>query len=139
MRTDRAVASVRFVVIGLIAGCGLGTGGCVSDPGYVAMGEPGGSPYGYSDLLNADGSHTIRVLLPASTPDPRNAYVYWNRRAEEICGGPPTGTTLHTAQRAVIFVDARSAQAVRGDYFLEGLARCGPSQETPAASVAEAP
>lgn len=132
MPTGRASVSARFVAVGLIAVCGLGAAGCVSDPGYVAMGEPGGSPYGYSDVLNADGSHTIRVLLPASVPDPQNAYVYWNRRAEEICGGPPAGKTLHTAQRAVIFVDARSAQAVRGDYFLEGLARCGPSLESPA-------
>lgn len=132
MRTVGAVVPARLAAVGLIAVCGFATGGCVSDPGYVAMGEPGGSPYGYSDVLNADGSHTIRVLLPASVPDPQNAYVYWNRRAEEICGGPPASKTLHTAQRAVIFVDARSAQAVRGDYFLEGLARCGPSLESPA-------
>lgn len=132
MRTGRAVVPPRLFVLGLIAVCGLGAGGCVSDPGYVAMGEPGGSPYGHSDVLNADGSHTIRVLLPASTRDPQNAYVYWNRRAEEICGGPPVGKTLHTAQRAVIFVDARSAQAVRGDYFLEGLARCAGTAEVPA-------
>lgn len=139
MLSGRAAFSARFVAVGLIAGCSLGASGCVSDPGYVAMGGPGGSPYGYSDVLNADGSHTIRVLLPASIPEPQNAYVYWNRRAEEICGGPPAGTTLHTAQRAVIFVDARSAQAVRGDYFLEGLARCAPSRNTLAASATEAP
>lgn len=132
MRAGRAGVSVRFVAVGLVAVCGLGAGGCVSDPGYVAMGEPGGSPYGYSDVLNADGSHTIRVLLPASAPDPQNAYVYWNRRAEEICGGPPASKTLHTAQRAVIFVDARSAQAVRGDYYLEGLARCAAAAQTSA-------
>ena len=134
MRTGRAIVSTRAVAVGLIVACGLGVGGCVSDPGYAAMGGPGGSPYGYSDVLNADGSHTIRVLLPSSTPDPQNAYVYWNRRAEEICGGAPAGKTLHTAQRAVIFVDARSAQAVRGDYYLEGLARCAPSTRTPAVS-----
>ena len=132
MRTGRAAVSARLVAVGLIAACGPGLGGCVSDPGYVAIGGPDGSPYGYSDVLNADGSHTIRVLLPASTPDPQNAYVYWSRRAEEICGGPPAGTTLHTARRAVVFVDSRSAQAVRGDYFLEGLARCAPSARTPA-------
>ncbi|MDQ3125609.1 MAG: hypothetical protein M3Q74_08400 [Pseudomonadota bacterium] len=103
----------------------------MSDPGYASMGGSGGSPYGYSDVVNADGSHTIRVLLPASTLEPQNAYVYWNRRAAEICGGPPAGTTLHTAQRAVIFVDARSAHAVRGDYYLEGLARCAASAPTP--------
>lgn len=131
MRTGRAVGSARFVALGLIAGCGSVLAGCVSDPGYAAMGGPDGSPYGYSDVLNADGSHTIRVLLPASTPEPQNAYVYWHRRAEELCGGPPASKTLHTAQRAVVFVDARSAQAVRGDYYLEGLARCGPSLESP--------
>lgn len=131
MQTDRVVGSARFVALILIAACGPGLGGCVTDPGYAPMGGPDGSPYGYSDVLNVDGSHTIRVLLPASTRDPQNAYVYWNRRAEEICGGAPAGKTLHTAQRAVIFVDARSAQAVRGDYYLEGLARCGPSLESP--------
>lgn len=132
MRTGRAGVSARVFAVGLIAVGGLGTAGCVSDPGYVAMGEPGGSPYGYSDVLNADGSHTIRVLLPASVPDPQIAYVYWNRRAEEICGGPPASKTLHTAQRAVIFVDARSAHAVRGDYYLEGLARCAGAAEASA-------
>ncbi|MEY4555468.1 MAG: hypothetical protein RL093_587 [Pseudomonadota bacterium] len=132
MRAGRAGVPAQLVSVGLIAVCGLGAGGCVSDPGYVAMGEPDGSPYGYSDVLNADGSHTIRVLLPASVPDPQNAYVYWNRRAEEICGGPPASKTLHTAQRAVIFVDARSAQAVRGDYYLEGLARCAGDAEATA-------
>lgn len=132
MRTGRVRIAVRFVAVSLVALWGAAAGGCASDPGYVAMGEPGGSPYGYSDALNADGSHTIRVLLPASVPDPQNAYVYWNRRAEEICGGPPASKAVHTAQRAVIFVDARSAQAVRGDYYLEGLARCGTATETPA-------
>ncbi len=132
MQTRRAIGSARFVALILIAACGAGLGGCVTDPGYAAIGGPDGSPYGYSDVLNADGSHTIRVLLPASTRDPQNAYVYWHRRAEEICGGPPASKTLHTAQRAVIFVDARSAQAVRGDYYLEGLARCAASAGAPA-------
>ena len=132
MQTGRVAGPARFATLVLIAASGPGLGGCVTDPGYAAMGGPGGSPYGYSDALNGDGSHTIRVLLPASTRDPQNAYVYWHRRAEEICGGTPASKTLHTSQRAVIFVDARGAQAVRGDYYLEGLARCAPSLDSPA-------
>lgn len=126
MRTGRTATPAKLAGVGLITGLSLLAGGCVTDPGYVMMGGEGGSPYGFSDMHNADGSYTIRVVLPSTTRDPQNAYVYWNRRAEEICGGPPAGTTIHTAQRVIIFVDARSAQAVRGDYVLEGLATCAP-------------
>lgn len=133
MRTGRRAP--RPATIGLLVCAALGATACATDPGYVAMGASGGSPWGYSDVLNADGSHTIRVVLPSFARDPQDAYVYWNRRAEEICGGPPAGKTLHTAERAIVFVDARSAQAVRGDYVLEGYARCGPPAETAAAAA----
>jgi len=121
----------------LLAVVSLSASGCATDPGYVRMGGEGGSPYGYSDLENADGGHTVRVVLPSGSVNPQNAYAYWNRRAEELCGGPPARKTIYTADRAIIFVDARSAQAVRGDYVLEGYVWCAvPTAPAQAAAAA---
>lgn len=128
----RSVSHTRLAVAGLIAGAGLCAGGCVTNPGYVMRGGVDGSWYGYSDRRNVDGSYTIRVDLPASTSNPQIAYTYWNRRAEELCGGAFLRKSIHTAERPVVFVQPhQSHQAIRGDYVLEGYVYCETPAETP--------
>lgn len=123
---------VKAGVAALMGVAGLSVGGCFGTPDYGPVGL-NGSPYGYTDAA-IEGGRSIRVVLPASTKDPQLAYVYWNRRAQEICNGAVLRKQIHTAQQQVW--DYTRMHGVIGDYVLEGYVWCGdvPAPAAPAAS-----
>lgn len=118
------------VGVAVLAGvAGLSASGCVGTPDYGPIGLEG-NVYGYTDAA-IEGGHSIRVVLPGTTPDPQLAYVYWNRRAQEICDGAVSRKQIHTAQQQVY--DYNRLSGVVGDYVLEGYVWCGaPSGPVPA-------
>lgn len=118
-------------VAALVGVAGLSVGGCYGTPDYGPVGLKG-NPYGYHDAP-FQGGRSIRVTLPSSTRDPQLAYVYWNRRAEEICNGDVLRRQIHTAQRQVW--DYNALSGVSGDYVLDGYVWC----RTPPAEAAPAP
>jgi hypothetical protein len=119
---NRRIKAGVAVVVSVV---GLSTGACYGTPAYVRIGEKG-SPYGYTDAPSVEGGHTIRVTFPYSSRDPELAYVYWNRRAAEICNGAIARKQIHTAQQTVMHAYNRM-NGIVGDYLLEGYVWC----ETP--------
>ena len=110
----------RAGAVALVGAAGLSLGGCFGTPDYGPVGLDG-SPYGYSDAV-IEGGHSIRVTLPGSTKDPQLAYVYWDRRAQEICDGAVLRKQIHTAQQQVW--DYNRLSGVVGDFVLEGYVWC---------------
>lgn len=128
---------VRTGVIALAAvAAGLSVASCYSTPDYAPAGT-GGNPYGYTDAPVQGGARSIRVTLPSSTQDPQLAYVYWNRRAEELCGGAVLRKQIHTAQRQLW--DYNALSGVSGDYVLEGYVWCASSTDTAPPAPAPTP
>lgn len=124
----------RAGVAALAGVAGLSLAGCVGTPDYGPIGVKD-NVYGYTDAA-IEGGHSIRVVLPGSTPDPQLAYVYWNRRAQEICNGEVRRKQIHTAQQQVY--DYNRLSGVFGDYVLEGYVWCGTPggpELTPASSA----
>lgn len=117
---------------GLVALLGIGVSGCLTDHGYVMIGGPEHAYYGYSDTPTVDGGHTVRVLRP----DPTTAMAYWDRRAEELCGGKVKRKIIHTAVRPTVHYDRYGGRP--GDFNVEGMVYCE-SEAVPPATVAEAP
>lgn len=112
----------RIGLAGLLGLVALSAAGCVSSE-YGPLDLKGGRYHGYTDALNLDGSHAVRILLPQGKGNAENARAYFHRRAEEICGGPPLRKTIHTAIRPGIAYDM-FGNTVSGDYLLEGLVYC---------------
>lgn len=125
----------RIAVAALAGLAGLSMGGCVGTPDYGPIGV-NGNGYGYTDAA-IEGGRSIRVILPGGTPDPQLAYVYWNRRAEEICNGDVRRKQIHTAQQQVY--DYNRLSGVVGDYVLEGYVWCGPLARAEPAPATSAP
>lgn len=118
----RETLSARAGTVALLAAAGLALGGCLTVPEYARISPETGVAYGYFDIANPDGGHTIRVILPAYMGDPQLAYAYWDRRATELCGGPPARKVIHTALRPTIHYDRYGGMP--GDFHLEGFAWC---------------
>lgn len=112
---------------------------CVT-PEYGPIGEAG--PWGYSDMQNADGSHTIRVVAQTS----QMAHEYWDRRAAELCGGTNFQKNIFRAEIPVVsqsgYVSGPNGyggsytQDVYGSLVMEGYLRCN---ENAAPAEAAAP
>lgn len=121
MNDHRLTTRGRSGVAGLLALAGLTLSGCISAPTYGPMVGEHRVGWGYSETANVDGGYTIRVALPAIL-DPQLAFAWWDRRAEELCGGVPARKNIHTAIRPTEYYDRYGARP--GDYQLEGYAWC---------------
>lgn len=99
----------------------LTLGGCSIGVDYVPMGDR--AAFGYSDRLNDDGGHTVRVELL----DAKKAIEFWNRRASELCDGKVARKLMHTALQPTTYYDRYGGRP--GHYIVEGYVYC----ETPAA------
>ena len=117
----------------LIALAGLGAGGCMTDHGYVMIGGPEKAYYGYLDTPTADGGHTVRVIRP----DPDTAMAYWERRAQELCGGKVKRKIIHTAVRPTVLYEHYGGRP--GDFNVEGMVYCESEAAPAAEAVVEAP
>lgn len=109
-------------------------GGCVSsDLGYGPKGGPDKRLYGYSETRRADGAFTV-VIDYKATPDALPVlHSYFDRRAEELCGGPPAKSVVIKAERPNIVnpnISSRSYQTSEFDQIrgagvvLEGIVMC---------------
>lgn len=107
---------------------------CVSHD-YARIDPATRTYFGYSDSQNPDGTHMIRVYLPATIPDPKLARQYWDRRAAEICGHSDYKGNIYAAIRQTFVNPGYSAQP--GNYMMEGTLDCG-SETTKAVPAAPA-
>jgi hypothetical protein len=121
---------MRRASVVLLAAAGVTLGGCVSHD-YARIDAEAGVYWGYSDQRNGDGGYTVRVVLPVG---PDLAYDYFNRRAEELCGGEPARKRVHTAVRPTMLYDRYGGQA--GHFVLEGVVYCQAPATTEPAPVA---
>ncbi|MDQ8027241.1 MAG: hypothetical protein REJ23_00830 [Brevundimonas sp.] len=138
MSVSLKAGSIRRIgPVGLLGLIALSATGCVSSE-YAAIDVKAGRYHGYSDALNVDGSHSVRVMLPQGRDNAENARAYFHRRAEEICGGPPLRKTIHTAVRPGIAYDM-FGNTVSGNYLLEGLVYCAAPAQTEAPAAEPAP
>ena len=94
---------------------------CVSHE-YARIDPAKKTYFGYTDSQNADGTHMIRVYLPATIPDPNLARQYWDRRAAEICGHTDYRGNIYAAIRQTFVNPGYGAQA--GNYIMEGMLDC---------------
>lgn len=118
--------------------------GCMTPVEYGPIGGENGG-FGYSDTRNADGSYTIRVVLPYAA----QSHEFWDRRATELCGGPNYRKIIYRAHIPVVTTTGYAAgpngygssytQDVYGAPVLEGYARCNEAPtEAAAGAVTEA-
>lgn len=115
-----------------LAAAGLTLGGCASHE-YARIDAETGKHWGYSDLRNADGGYTVRVVLPVG---PDLAYDYFNRRADELCEGGTARKSVHTAVRPTMHYDRYGGMP--GHFVLEGLVYCdAPAAAGPVAGPAQ--
>lgn len=94
---------------------------------YGPIGERG---YGYSEVRNADGGYTVRVVAMS----PAQAHEYWDRRAAELCGGADFRKNIFRAEIPVFSYTgyASGANGYGGSYtedrygplILEGYLYC---------------
>jgi hypothetical protein len=136
--TARAIA----VLAGL---CTLAA--CITNE-YAPIGTKG-SPYGYTDLRNADGSYMIRVVALHAT----QAHEYWDRRAAELCGNTSYRKNIYRAEIPVVTTSGYASnpynpayggsytQDVYGALIMEGYLHCEAeaAQAEPASEPAAAP
>ena len=91
-------------------------------------------PYGYKETRQNDGSYVLAV----THPDPEQARLFWDQRAEELCGSKTYVKNIYRAIRPTFWTPGYSAFA--GAPYLEGLLTCGAPQAAPvAAASAELP
>lgn len=110
---------MRGTTAALLLAAGLTLGGCVTAPEYVRIDSATGKYWGYSDLRNADGGYTVRVVLPVG---PDLAYDFFNRRADELCEGKTARKSVHTAVRPTMLYDHYGGRP--GHFVLEGVVYC---------------
>ncbi|HEY0435187.1 MAG TPA: hypothetical protein VGC92_01005 [Phenylobacterium sp.] len=86
--------------------------------------------FGYKDQGNADGGHTVLVVLPPQT-QPGEARAYWDRRAEELCPGGVSKRIVFRSERKEIMSPAAYVQytasfssRIATAYELEGYVYC---------------
>lgn len=110
------------------AGVCVALAGCVAPFNYQEIGP--GAPFGYRSTANADGGHTILVVMPEYAANVALAQQFWDRRAAEICGNPNYRKIMFRAERATVYYDYYGARP--GNYYLEGYAYCDASASEPA-------
>lgn len=107
-------------------------GGCETYE-YTRIDHETGNLWGYSDLRNADGGYTVKVVLPGGSDQP---YEYFNRRADELCDGAVARKTVHTAVQPTMLHDRYGGRP--GHFVLEGLVYCeAPTMLEPEAAAAQ--
>src|SRR5688572_8921596 len=124
--------------VAALAICGLTLAGCITAT-YGPIGAENSYGYGYSDLRNADGSYTIRVV---ATTAPQ-AHEFWDRRAAELCGSPNFRKNIFRAEIPVVTVSGYAAgpngyggsyvEDRYGSLILEGYLHCEADAQTAAA------
>jgi hypothetical protein len=105
-----------------------------------------GSPFGYSDMRNTDGSYTIRVVAMQAT----QAHEYWDRRAAELCGNANYRKNIFRAEIPVVTTTGYAAnpynpgyggsytQDAYGALIMEGYLHCDAEAAAPAQPASEA-
>jgi hypothetical protein len=86
------------------AACALAACATPEPPAYAPISET--VRFGYRDRPNADGGHTLLVVMPAHSKL-ADAHAYWERRAAELC---PAGV----AKRNVFRSDRKEHMAPAG-------------------------
>lgn len=72
--------------------------GCATPVVYGPVSAEHSNGFGYSDLRNADGSYTVRVV---GSTQPQ-AHEFLDRRAAELCGGPNFTKNIFRADIPVV-------------------------------------
>lgn len=108
----------------------LGLAACVTDPGYGPIDAAQKRHFGYVDMPNSLGGHTIRVVVPPNVSDPRVAFERWERRAAELC---PDGyrKEIAIAQPNMLLIPDGAPVAM--SFEVLGEAYCEPGATAPAA------
>jgi hypothetical protein len=132
----------RNMIAALVAASALA--GCITAE-YGPIGARG-SQFGYSDMRNADGSYTIRVVAMHAA----QAHEYWDRRAGEICGSTTFRKNIFRADIPVITTSGYAVNAynpayggsytqdVYGALVMEGYLHCEAEAEAATAEAASA-
>lgn len=108
---------------------GLAMASCATPLEYLPISPGEGRYLGYHDAPSGDGGHAIRVVM-VSGP---SAYEFWDRRASELCNGPPARKVIHTAIQQTVLYERYGGRP--GAFQLEGLAYCAPSLSPGSAPV----
>ncbi len=128
---------------GVLILAGLVLGACLGPLKYGPMAENNG--LGYRDRQNPDGSYTILVVAR----DDATAHQFWDRRAQELCGGANFHKNIFRADVPVVQQSGYATnpynptyggaytQDVRGSFYLEGYLRCEAGAHPQAASGEE--
>lgn len=113
--------------------------GCVTPIAYGPMSAESRG-FGYSDMRNADGSYTVRVVAGSGA----QAHEFWDRRAAELCGGANFRKNIFRAHIPVVTYTGYASgpygyggsytQDAYGAPILEGYLHCEGDAETPTAA-----
>lgn len=97
---------------------------CASADHYVDRTAPDAGPWGYEDRQLPDGRYEVVVILPGYVTD-EAAMAMWDRRAEEICGGPYEKNIFEAQRPTVLYSSYGGAP---GGPQLRGLLACRPGE-----------
>lgn len=116
---------------------------CATPIQYGALSE--GHGYGYRETQNADGSYTVLAVAPGDAM----AREFWDRRAQELCGGTDFHKNIFRAEVPVVTTQGYAPSAypggvggsytswAHGAFYLEGYLRCGGASQTAAAPTVQ--
>jgi hypothetical protein len=122
-----AAVNGRMMVLAL---AGLLLAGCLGPLKYGSLADNNG--LGYRDTQNPDGSYTILVIAY----DPTTAQQFWDRRAQELCGGTNFHKNIFRAEVPVVRYSGYASNPMNptyggsysedrhGNFYLEGYLRC---------------
>jgi hypothetical protein len=124
MRFDFARLAAAITVASALAAC-------ATPIQYGALSE--GHGYGYRDTQNADGSYTVLAIAPGDAM----ARQFWDRRAQELCGGTDFHKNIFRAEVPVVSTTGYAPSAygaagtggsytssAHGAFYLEGYLHC---------------
>lgn len=123
---------VRAIAFALVTALVL-TGCVSSDLSYGPIGGPERRLYGYSEFRRPEGDFAVTIAYKA-TPDALSTlHTYFDRRADELCAGPPLKKSVLLAERLNLIVPDGNYQAneQRGtSVVLEGVVVCAKAAAT---------
>ena len=90
----------------------------MSPPRYAALGAKGSPLFGYSEELSDDRGYVLKTVYPNSDMAQR----FWDRRAQELCGGDDFKKQIFRQERPTVRYDSYGGRA--GHFVLEGFLRC---------------
>ncbi|MFT3726745.1 MAG: hypothetical protein QM759_02845 [Terricaulis sp.] len=90
--------------------CASTLAACATPITYGALSA--GNGYGYRDTHNADGSYTILVVAPNDAM----AREFWDKRAQELCGGTDFHKNIFRAEVPVVMSQGYAPSAYPGGY-----------------------